>query len=246
MTESQTPSRETSNSSSASTKPAAAPSSAPWSTPSSTSQNPFRPLLRETHHFDDSKVLTPSFRAELMYTICRPDTTPDSLHHACGWATKALSARDISAATLRADATYNLNAQAFDATVELIRGVLARGAKLQRLFPNAKVTVAKKADSLYPCVSAASVCAKVTRDVALEVAWAAHVAATTTTTTTGMPPELEHRQGHARGQVPVKVDWPMDDDGETARVTDYFGASTNEDADELATWYGTPAGLEAF
>lgn len=265
------------------------------------------PLLRETHHFDDSKVLTPSFRAELMYTICRPDTTPDSLHHACGWATKALSARDISAGTLRADATYNLNAQAFDATVELIRGVLARGvkvteiyvdtvgppvtyqAKLQRLFPNAKVTVAKKADSLYPCVSAASVCAKVTRDVALEVAWAAHVAATTTTTGSEGGEADAAAQGHAamgwgsgypsdarcstwlkanmhpifgwgpqcrqswstakdmlEAKSTVKVDWPMDDDGETARVTDYFGASTNEDADELATWYGTPAGLEAF
>ncbi|KAL2158732.1 hypothetical protein VTH06DRAFT_3923 [Thermothelomyces fergusii] len=86
---------------------------------------------------------------------------------------------------------YNLNAQAMDATVELVRQVCARGvnvreiyvdtvgppaayqARLERVFPTARVTVAKKADSLYPCVSAASVCAKVTRDVALEILWKA-------------------------------------------------------------------------
>ena len=33
-------------------------------------------------------------------------------------------------------------------------------AKLQDIFRSQKCTVAKKADSLYPCVSAASICAK--------------------------------------------------------------------------------------
>lgn len=40
-------------------------------------------------------------------------------------------------------------------------------AKLQEIFPTIKVTVAKKADALYPCVSGASICAKVARDKAL-------------------------------------------------------------------------------
>ncbi|KAL6855233.1 hypothetical protein ACO1O0_006372 [Amphichorda felina] len=142
------------------------------------------PLLRDTHHFDDSKVLKPDVRSSLMRTLCTPAT---DLHASCGWATASLSARSIGANMLRPGAAYNLNAQAMDATVELIRGVYARGvnvqeiyvdtigqpaayqAKLQRVFPTARITVAKKADSLYPCVSAASVCAKVTRDAALEV-----------------------------------------------------------------------------
>ncbi|KAG9257419.1 ribonuclease HII [Emericellopsis atlantica] len=146
------------------------------------------PLLRETHHFDDSKVLKPDVRSDLMRTLC---TNGSDLHASCGWATSSLSARDIGANMLRPTTTYNLNAQAMDATVDLIRGVYARGvnvqeiyvdtigppasyqAKLQRVFPTAKIVVAKKADSLYPCVSAASVCAKVTRDAALEVLYEA-------------------------------------------------------------------------
>ncbi|KAK3990507.1 ribonuclease HII-domain-containing protein [Cladorrhinum sp. PSN332] len=87
------------------------------------------------------------------------------------------------------NSNYNLNAQAMDATVALIKHVYSLGvnikeiyvdtigqphtyqAKLERIFPTAKITVAEKADSLYPCVSAASVCAKVTRDLALEALW---------------------------------------------------------------------------
>lgn len=142
------------------------------------------PLLRTAHHFDDSKVLTPAVRSSLMRALC---TSSTDLHASCGWATASLSARDIAANMLKPGGAYNLNAQAMDATVDLIRSVYALGvnvteiyvdtigqpaayqARLQRVFPTARVTVAKKADSLYPCVSAASVCAKVTRDAALEV-----------------------------------------------------------------------------
>lgn len=141
-------------------------------------------LLAQTHHFDDSKVLTPLVRARLMSLLCDPQT---DLFENCGWAIKSLSARDIGAGMMRNGGSYNLNAQAMDATIEIIQGVIARGInvaeiyvdtigqpgiyqkKLAAIFPNVKVTVEKKADSLFPCVSAASVVAKVTRDVSCEV-----------------------------------------------------------------------------
>ena len=257
------------------------------------------PLLRDTHHFDDSKVLTPAVRSSLMEVLCTPTT---DLHTTCGWAISALSARDIGAGMLRpAGAAYNLNAQAMDATVELIRGVYARGVnikeiyvdtigqpavyqrKLERVFPTAKITVAKKADSLYPCVSAASVCAKVTRDAALETLWKIRgrngadedESGEVMAWGSGYPsdqrcvgwmkgnmhpvfgwgPECRFSWGTAKDMLEaapakgggVKVDWPVDDDNDTHRLTDFFVAKEDEQGgDELGTWFGTPAGLEAF
>ncbi|KAH8178280.1 ribonuclease HII domain-containing protein [Sarocladium implicatum] len=255
------------------------------------------PLLRETHHFDDSKVLTPAVRSDLMRKLCTPST---DLESQCGWATKSLSARDIGANMLKPAGIYNLNAQAMDATVELIRGVYDRGvniqeiyvdtvgppatyqAKLQRFFPTAKITVAKKADSLYPCVSAASVCAKVTRDAALEVlykargdvssaaengeeeegmAWGSGYpsdARCTSWMRSNMHPvfgwgaECRFSWGTAKEMLEgkgngVKVDWPVEEDPDTARLTDFFTAGDGDkQVSELGTWYGTPAGLQAF
>src|SRR4051812_48492463 len=52
------------------------------------------PLLRHTHHFDDSKVLTPTVRSNLMEKLCTPET---DLYTQCGWAVEVMSARDIGA-----------------------------------------------------------------------------------------------------------------------------------------------------
>ncbi|OCL08752.1 ribonuclease HI large subunit [Glonium stellatum] len=248
-------------------------------------------LLAETHHFDDSKVLTPVVRSTLMEKLCTADT---DLYRSCGWATKTMSARDISSGMLRPAGMYNLNAQAMDATIELIKEVFARGVnvkeiyidtignpmtyqnKLERIFPTAQITVAKKADSLYPCVSAASVCAKVTRDAALDVCYEAVIKDANGDKATegwgsGYPSDarcsnwLKQNMDPVFGwgtecrfswstakdlleskDAPLKADWPVEDEDYGMKMTDYFTAGQGEEGDELVNWYGRKVSEEVF
>ncbi|KAM0713669.1 hypothetical protein Q7P37_010631 [Cladosporium fusiforme] len=248
-----------------------------------------RSLLAETHHFDDSKVLTPAVRSELMEKICTPST---DLHANCGWATRMMSARDISAAQLRPNGAYNLNAQAMDATVDLIRGVLDSGVnvtevyidtigppdayqkRLERIFPNLRITVAKKADSLYPCVSAASVCAKVSRDAALDVLYESYDdeggavewgsgypsdARCTTWMKANMDPlfgwgsECRFSWGTAKEMLEVKgsgpkTEWPdaVEDSGSNMKLTGFMMGGKEDDGDELGNFYGRKVTEEVF
>jgi ribonuclease H2 subunit A len=100
----------------------------------------------------------------------------------CGYATKVLSPNTISNSMLR-KVKYNLNELSHDTAISLIDKLYndtklnivqvyldtvgdpnKYEQKLSKIFPKLKIKVSKKADSLYPCVSAASICAKVTRD----------------------------------------------------------------------------------
>uniref|UniRef100_A0A060TAQ0 Ribonuclease n=1 Tax=Blastobotrys adeninivorans TaxID=409370 RepID=A0A060TAQ0_BLAAD len=133
--------------------------------------------------FADSKQLNHTTRTQLLRQMCEDS----DLVGAVGWGTTVMTARDIAMDMLRPEShgVVNLNQQAHDTTMQLIQRVLDLGvnvteiyvdtvghpqkyqAKLSARFPGIDVTVAKKADSLYPIVSAASICAKVTRDAYL-------------------------------------------------------------------------------
>lgn len=243
-------------------------------------------LLAKEYSFNDSKTLTAGVRANLMRILC---TQGSSLHEPCGWATKLLSARDISSAMMRPASSvggaYNLNAQAMDATIELIRGVVegrklnvrevyidtvgspaSYQKKLEMVFPSLKITVAKKADSLYPCVSAASVVAKLTRDMALEVCyeaiqenggemgdgWGSGYPSdpkcvgwlrNNMNAVFGWGNECRFSWGTAKEMLEAKggkkVDWPVDEDN--TQLVDFLltsgGASRSPDQ-ELREWFG--------
>jgi len=123
---------------------------------------------------DDSKTLTEEQREKLLDKVLENN---DYL----GWAVNILAPSYISTSMYRRG-KYNLNSMSHDTAIGLISGALKRGVnvsevyvdtvgppekyeeKLSMIFPSLKITVAKKADSLYPCVSAASICAKVARD----------------------------------------------------------------------------------
>jgi len=130
--------------------------------------------------FADSKTLTHKRREELLEMIVHPPVD-QPLNQRVEWNVKVLTPADISQGMNRRT-PYNLNAQAFDATCEIIQHALDRRYNLQHIyvdtlgppkthqmklehaFPGIKFTVCSKADSIYPIVGAASVVAKVTRD----------------------------------------------------------------------------------
>ncbi|KAJ2658262.1 hypothetical protein IWW48_004118 [Coemansia sp. RSA 1200] len=144
--------------------------------------------------FADSKQLSEPQRMRLFKQLQQSTVRTTAANEVkAGWAVRCISPHDISTSMLRRS-KYNLNALAHDATIQLLVQVVGRlrnsnnhqrggrvkhvyidtvgppasyQRKLEQLFPGIAFTVAKKADSLYPIVSAASVCAKVIRDAHL-------------------------------------------------------------------------------
>ncbi|KAJ1172437.1 hypothetical protein NDU88_004284 [Pleurodeles waltl] len=126
----------------------------------------------------DSKTLTEAERERLFEKL-------DSAKDYVGWALQVLSPNTIST-SMQQRAKYNLNAISHDTAIGLIQFALDSGVnlkevfvdtvgpaekyeeKLKSRFPELEVTVRPKADSLFPVVSAASICAKVARDQAVK------------------------------------------------------------------------------
>ncbi|XP_075900187.1 ribonuclease H2 subunit A isoform X2 [Nelusetta ayraudi] len=122
----------------------------------------------------DSKTLSEAERENLFEKL------QESKNY-IGWAVKILSPNTISTSMLQRT-KYNLNALSHDTAIGLVQFALDSGVqlkevfvdtvgpadkyedKLSKLFPGITVTVRPKADSLFPVVSAASICAKVARD----------------------------------------------------------------------------------
>uniref|UniRef100_A0A4W6FWR8 Ribonuclease n=1 Tax=Lates calcarifer TaxID=8187 RepID=A0A4W6FWR8_LATCA len=129
----------------------------------------------------DSKTLTEAERENLFQKL-------DEARNYVGWALQILSPNIISTSMLQRT-KYNLNALSHDTAIGLVQYALDSGVqlkevnkfmwtqlapaekyeeKLSQRFPGIEVTVRPKADSLFPIVSAASICAKVARDRAVK------------------------------------------------------------------------------
>ncbi|CAM8989158.1 unnamed protein product [Rhodiola kirilowii] len=130
-----------------------------------------------TLHFADSKTLKEEKREELFENL--------KAEEAIGWAVDIIDPRELSAKMLKKE-KINFNEISHCSAMGLVSTVLNRGVlltevyvdtvgdpekyriRLSEKFPDIKFVVAKKADSLYPVVSGASIVAKVTRDRALK------------------------------------------------------------------------------
>lgn len=127
----------------------------------------------------DSKALNEEKRDEIFSNICKSANT-------LGWGIEIISPNSICNSML-SRTKYSLNKVSMDSAIGLIKAAINGGVKIEHIFvdtvgppekyqqylktifPSYKITVAKKADSTYPIVSAASICAKVSRDHALKV-----------------------------------------------------------------------------
>lgn len=134
--------------------------------------------LLETLECADSKALNEEKRDKIFSQMLQAQ---DEM----GFAVDIISPNDISNHML-ARKKKSLNEISMDSAIGLIRTIEASGvniahvyvdtvgppekyqAYLSKLFPKYKFTVAKKADSTYATVSAASICAKVIRDHVLQ------------------------------------------------------------------------------
>ncbi|XP_045769619.1 ribonuclease H2 subunit A [Maniola jurtina] len=130
----------------------------------------------------DSKALTEEKRDDILLKML----TDENARNNVGWIAEVISPNYISNSMYRR-AKHSLNEVSMNSAISLIQHVIEQGAnitevyvdtvgppekyqaKLSEIFPDIKITVAKKADSIYPIVSAASIVAKVTRDHALKV-----------------------------------------------------------------------------
>jgi len=129
--------------------------------------------------FMDSKILSESKREELFLKI------RTSQHPQVGWLATVISPEELSHKMLNKH-RESLNEISQRAAIQLLRTLLSRNFRikevyvdtvgppekyenrLKKLFPNVAFVVSKRADSLFPIVSAASICAKVIRDSELE------------------------------------------------------------------------------
>ncbi|KAL7184910.1 hypothetical protein ACSBR2_026956 [Camellia fascicularis] len=127
-------------------------------------------------NFADSKTLKEEKREELFENLKADESI--------GWAVDVIDPRELSAKMLQKN-KINLNEISHNSAMGLVSRVLNMGVlltevyvdtvgdpekyriRLSERFPSIKFVVAKKADSLYPAVSGASIVAKVTRDQAL-------------------------------------------------------------------------------
>lgn len=144
----------------------------------------YAPLSRKQLLIDlgcaDSKSLTEKKRDEIFDGICKQK---DNM----GWAIEAISPNVIANSMYRRT-KVSLNELSMTSATDLIKATIEAGVnvaeiyvdtvgkpetyqkRLEAVFPGVKIVVAKKADSTYPIVSAASICAKVSRDHAIR-AW---------------------------------------------------------------------------